>query len=352
MQKTKTSTITEPLTDLKNILNGQQMPHEKFRHHRKYVVTTLAGDGNSGYADGPALKARFKSPLDIAVLAGGKIYIADGFNSSIRILENGQVSTFAGNGNANVADGKGINARFKIPCRLAADENANLYVLDAADSRVRKITPDAEVTTYAGIERIGYRDGAASVAKFGQSFGIVADLSGNIYIADSQNNRVRKISVDGQVSTVAGTGTEGTANGKGDIAQFYLATGIVIDKVGNLFVSDVTRIRKITPRGIVSTFSGSVAGYEDGKKETARFSRIEALAIDDHGNIFVTDENRIRKVAPNGFVSTLAGSTAGHEDGNAAVARFNNPQGITVDKEGNIYVADFINNRIRKISLE
>lgn len=342
--------IIEPLKDLKNILKRNQGRQEKFQPRKKYVVTTIAGDGSAGFANGPSLKAKFKSPLDIAVLPGSRIYIADGFNSSIRIIENGEVSTFAGNGNANITDGTGTAARFKIPSRLTLDEKGNVYVLDAADPRVRKITPGGEVSTYVGTDKPGFRDGASTVAQFGQSFGIVSDFAGNIYIADSQNNRIRRISAGRQVSTIAGTGTEGIANGKGDTAQFYLATGIVIDKVGNLFVSDLSRIRKISPQGIVSTFAGSVVGYEDGKKDIARFSRIEDLAIDNNGNIFVTDEHRIRKVAPSGFVSTVAGSTAGYQDGDGASAKFNNPQGLALDQEGNIYVADFINNRIRKIS--
>ncbi|HET9825307.1 MAG TPA: NHL repeat-containing protein [Chitinophagaceae bacterium] len=347
MQKLKASTVIEPLKELKNILKKD---HRRFTSRRKYQVTTVAGDGTPGYTDGPALLAKFKSPLDIAVMPDGRIYIADGFNSSIRVMEKGQVTTFAGNGNANITDGIANAARFKIPSRLTLDEKGNLYVLDAADPRVRKIGPDAGVTTYAGTNRFGHRDGAATVAQFGQSFGIVSDLTGNIYIADSQNHRIRKISRDRFVSTIAGTGIEGVVNGKGDIAQFYLATGIVIDKLGNLFVSDINRIRKITPNGMVSTFTGGDTGYEDGEKDVAKFSRIEDVAIDDRGNIFVTDENRVRKVTPNGFVSTLAGSTAGYQDGDGTSAKFNNPQGLTLDQDGNIYVADFINIRIRKIS--
>jgi len=327
---------------------------DKFHLSRKkYVVTTIAGDGVPGLVDGLALKARFKSPMDIAVSPDGKIYVADAFNSCIRKIENGQVSTFVGNGSANITDGKSFRARFKIPSRLALDVNGNLYTLDAADPRIRKITPAAEVSTYAGVDKIGFRDGEASNAQFGQSFGIASDPAGNIYVADSQNNRIRKISFDRKVITLAGTGIQGNVNGKGDIAQFYFATGIIVDELGNLFVSDINRIRKISPTGVVSTFAGSdISGHEDGKKWVARFSQIEDLAIDGRGNIYLTDENRIRKITAQGVVSTIAGSTAGYKDGDATTAKFDGPQGLAIDKQGNIFVADFNNNRIRKISFE
>ena len=315
------------------------------------TVTTIAGDGTPGFLNGPALTAKFKSPIDVAVLPDGTIYVADGFNSSIRKIEHGLVTTFAGNGNANITDANGSDARFKIPSRLTLDVEGNLYILDAADPRIRKINPYADVSIYAGAKTFGYRDGDIDTAQFGQSFGIVIDEYGNIYLADSQNDRIRKISVTKKVTTVAGTGIQGYANGNVDTAQFYFATGIAIDRKGNLFVSDGTRIRKITPEGIVSTFAGgNIRGHIDGKGGTARFSQIEDIAIDEKGNIYVTDDSRIRKITPQGIASTVAGNTAGYEDGDGVSARFDGPQGLAVDKEGNIYVADFNNRRIRKIS--
>jgi len=338
---------------LGNNIFKKNLQRQKSKSPQNYTVTTIAGDGEPGFADGPALQAKFKSPLDVAVMPDGSIYVADAFNSCIRKIEAGQVSTFAGNGNANTTDGKGGAARFKIPSRLALDMNGNLYTLDAANPRVRKITAAAEVLTYAGTNTIGFRDGDAANAQFGQSFGIVSDAVGNIYVADSQNNRIRKISTNQEVTTIAGTALQGDSDGKGDIAQFYFVTGIAIDKPGNLFVSDINRIRKITATGVVSTFAGNnISGYVDGRKEIARFSQIEDLVIDDQGNIYLTDENRIRKISPQGFVTTLAGSTAGYKDGDATSAKFDGPQGLGIDKEGNIYVADFNNNRIRKIGVE
>jgi sugar lactone lactonase YvrE len=353
MEKIRAYAVMAPSITAANNSFKKNYKRIKIRQIKKTVVTTVAGDGTAGFLNGPSLTAKFKSPLDIAVLSDGTIYVADAFNSCIRKIEGGQVTTFAGNGNANIKNGNSTAARFKIPSRLTLDVEGNLYTLDAADPRVRKITPAADVSTYVGKNTFGFKDGETGIAQFGQSFGIVTDLQGNIYIADSQNDRIRKISVTGEVTTIAGTGIQGLSDGKGDTAQFYFATGIAIEKQGNLFVSDVTRIRKITPEGVVSTFAGSnVKGHVDGKRRIAQFSQIEDIIIDEQENIYVTDENCIRKISINGNVSTIAGSTAGYQDGDAASAKFDGPQGLALDKQGNIYVADFNNNRIRKISFE
>jgi hypothetical protein len=341
LTKENTSVVTVPLINV--IRNAFPKRSVKVRHQRikKAIVSTVAGDGTSGFLDGPAVTSKFKSPLDLAVLPDGTIYVADAFNSSIRMIKNGIVATFAGNGNANIKDGNGSNARFKIPSRLTLDDAGNLYILDAADSHIRKITASADVSIYAGSNCFGLKDGEAKVAQFGQSFGIVRDLQGNIYVADSQNDCIRKISFQGEVTTIAG----------GSVKQFQFVTGIAINKQGDLFVSDVYRIMKITPDGIVSTFAGYQKGYADGGR-IAKFSQIEDLIMDQQENIYVTDENRIRKITPEGIVSTIAGSVAGYKDGDGRTAEFDGPQGLGIDLYGNIYVADFNNKRIRKISFE
>jgi DNA-binding beta-propeller fold protein YncE len=318
---------------------------EKLQHQRSTttIVSTVAGDGTAGFLDGTALTAKFKSPLDVAILPNGVIYVADAFNSCIRKIENGIVTTFAGNGNANITNGNSSEARFKIPNRLALDIEGNLFLLDAADPRIRKITPGADVYTHAGTNVFGFKDGESIVAQFGQSFGIVADKHGNIYVADSQNDSIRKISFKGETTTIAG----------GAVKHFHFVTGIAISKQGDLFVSDICRIKKITSAGFVSTFAGGFQkGYVDGKGRGAMFSQIEGLAMDQRENIYVTDENRIRKVTPQGMVSTIAGSIAGYKDGDGAYAMFDEPKGLGIDLHGNIYVADFNNKRIRKISFE
>lgn len=343
LSKVNTSVVTMPLINVISDAFTKRIIKVRPQRTNKAIVSTIAGDGTSGFLDGPAVASRFKSPLDLAVLPDGTIYVADAFNSSIRMIKNGIVNTFAGNGNANIKNGKGSNARFKIPSRLTLDEAGNLYILDAADSRIRKITSSADVSIYAGSNCFGFKDGEAKVAQFGQSFGIVHDRQGNIYVADSQNDCIRKISFEGEVTTIAG----------GSVKQFQFVTGIAISKQGDLFVSDIYRIKKITPEGIVSTFAGSYEkGYTDARGRAAKFSQIEGLIMDQQENIYVTDENRIRKITPQGIVSTIAGGVAGYKDGDGKTAEFDGPQGLGIDLNGNIYVADFNNKRIRKISFE
>ena len=210
------------------------------------------------------------------------------------------------------------------------------------------------MSVVAGSGVNGFADGRADTAKFGKEcLGLVADESGNIYVVDWKNRRLRMISIDGNVTTIAGTGSAGFVNGSRDIAQFFDPAGLVIDKQGNLYVGDLSLIRKVTPAGVVSTFVGKNSiGYQDGQADVALFSGIQDLVMDDQENIYATDGNRIRKISPEGEVSTIAGSAAGYKDGSGASAQFNNPVGLGIDRRGNIYVADDHNNRIRKISFE
>jgi sugar lactone lactonase YvrE len=353
MKAIKSIAVIEPLGKAAATRFKKKYIEKRRQQPMKVVVSTVAGDGTPGFLDGPAFAAKFRSPIDVAVLPNGVIYVADAFNSSIRKIENGFVKTFAGNGNANIINANGNAARFKIPSRITADAEGNLYTLDAADPRIRKISPLADVSTFAGEMTFGFKDGEAGIAQFGQSFGIAADIEGNLFVADSQNDRIRKISASGVVSTIAGNGVPGYISGNGNTSQFRFVTGVIIDKEGNLFVSDITRIRKITPARLVSTFAGgNIKGFIDGKRSIAQFSQIEDMIMDKEGNIYVTDENRIRKITPHGSVSTLAGSSAGYNDGDGDGAKFDGPQGLGMDKAGNIYVADFNNRRIRKISFE
>ena len=351
MPETKTPMIITHSSTRLNKSIAKNLEKKKNQESKKTIVTTVAGDGTAGLVDGLALTARFKCPLDVAVQGDGTIYVADGFNSCIRKISNGMVTTFAGNGNANIKNGNSLDARFKIPCRLASDVAGNLYLLDAADPRIRKITPAANVSTYAGTNTFGFSDGDVSTAQFGQSFGIAFDAQHSIYIADSQNDCIRKISSDGRVATIAGAVKNNFLNGKIATAKFYFVKAVVVDKQGNLFVADLNHIRKVTPDGIISTFIGNDRKeFIDGKLRKVRFSEIEGMVIDNQENIYLTEGDRIRKITPEKIVSTIAGSTAGYEDGDAASAKFNQPKGLGIDTQRNIYVADFNNNRIRKIS--
>jgi len=198
MEKLNISVATDQVIGKtrKKVTNGRQRV-EPLQVQRT-IVSTVAGDGSPGFLDGPALMAKFKSPLDVAILPDGAIYVADAFNSSIRKIEDGIVSTYAGNGNANITNGIGNNARFKMPSRLTLDSIGNLYILDAADPRIRKITPLCEVSIYAGSIFFGCKDGCAITAQFGQSFGLTelnvpqwlqstsAGLKGSTFIFDPQ----------------------------------------------------------------------------------------------------------------------------------------------------------------------
>ncbi|MDR2208256.1 MAG: hypothetical protein LBE22_04700 [Azoarcus sp.] len=315
-------------------------------------VSTFAGS-EGGFADGVGSDARFLSPSSIAIDAAGNLYVADFGNDRIRkITPTGEVSTFAG-GEAGFADGIGSAARFYRPIGIASDAAGNLYVTDRWNHRIRKITPAGEVSTLAGSES-GFADGIGGDAKFYCPEGIVSDAAGHLYVTDNENHRIRKITPAGEVSTLAG-GEEGFADGTGSDARFNRPLGITIDAAGNLYVADTDnrRIRKITPAGEVSTLAGSEEGFADGVGGDARFSGPYGVAIDAAGYLYVADtfNHRIRKITPAGEVSTLAGGEEGFADGVGSDARFYGPASIAIDAAGNLYVADSGNNRIRKIEI-
>jgi hypothetical protein len=195
------------------------------------------------------------------------------------------------------------------------------------------------------------------LAQFDMPVAVCADAQGNIYVADNKNHQIRKITPAGLVSTFAGSGIAGNADGAGTAAQFEEPYGICPDALGNIYVVDnvSSRIRKITPGGVVTTITGSAGtGFQDGNVSVAKFDQPNGICIDPQGNLYVTDynNNRIRKITPAGMVSTLAGSQQGFEDGPAAQAKFYKPGHICMDNQGNLYVADRYNHRIRKIAME
>jgi sugar lactone lactonase YvrE len=335
----------------KNRQGGSPPPTDK-----KAVVSTIAGDGSDAFENGPVMSAKFHSPVDVAVAPDGTIYVADYNDHRIRKIAGGQVSTLAGNDSFGIVNGNGGMARFKYPYRIAVDPNGNCYVLDQVDPRIRKITAIAEVSTYAGSMQPGFLDAAALTAQFQvNAEGIASDGVGNIYIGDTFNERIRAISLAGQVSTAAGDGSEGFKNGPRTTAQFRFPGGIACDRQGNIYVADAGNlcIRKITADGMVSTLAGSgLRGTADGDGSVAQFDMISDVVADSQGDLYVIDGNRIRKVTPQGAVSTIAGSTAGYADGDGATAKFKDPGGLGIDAQDNIYVADINNNRIRKISFQ
>jgi sugar lactone lactonase YvrE len=202
-----------------------------------------------GWADGPALTAaRFMGPGGIVFDPAGNMYMADVFNNRIRkITPSGMVSTIAGDGTQGYKDGPGATARFNHPRGIAIDAALNLYVADADNHAIRKITPNGTVSTLAGNGIAGFNDATGTAAQFNSPWGVTADAAGNVFVGDTYNNRVRKITQDGTVSTIAGSGVNGTRDGLGSSAQFYWPMGIAIDAAGALYVADYlnNRIRKI-----------------------------------------------------------------------------------------------------------
>lgn len=321
------------------------------------MVITQAGSGVSGFADGTGTAAQFGHAPDLVVDAAGNIYVADASNNFRvrKITPAGVVTTVAGNGVSGYADGTGTSASFSMLLGIAIDGNGNIYLADLGNSRIRKVTPASEVSTIAGTGVFGYADGPAATSAFNLPMGVAVDNAGNVYVADAGNNRIRKIS-GGVVTTVAGDGVAGFADGPAATARFNNPMKIKVDVNGNIIVLDQNnnRIRKISPGGTVTTIAGSgVAGFADGPAATAQFNAPAGLAIDQAGNIYVGDQanQRIRKIATDGTVSTIAGTgTAGFQDGNTSVAKFNWPNGLDITSTGIIYVADNQNFRIRKIT--
>ncbi len=434
------------------------------------MVSTLAGTGTLGDVDGMGNVAQFRSPTGIAVDSVGVIYVADISNHRIRKITvsgtTSEVSTLAGGGTTTgtpcpgttgttitCRDGTGSLAQFNRPGGVAVDGVNNVYVTDLGNNRIRKIItkiptidpicthgtastikvssdntekcvscdsgfgldgelcrkefdpictngPDplpstakvftantekciscnsyyalkndetcAEIVSVeilAGTGAYGFMDGMTGSAQFRYPTGVAVDSVGNVYVADSQNHRIRKITSGGVVSTLAGTGTLGDVDGAGNIAKFNSPTSVAVDSAGVIYVADQSnhRIRKITSGGVVSTLAGTgTLGDVDGAGNIAQFNSPYGVAIDSDDNVYVADysNHRIRKITVSGTtseVSTLAGTgikddgTAGggFMDGMGNVAQFNSPYGVAVDSDGNVYVADLGNHRIRKIT--
>ena len=320
-------------------------------------VTTLAGSGTAGSADGTGSDASFRNPYTVALDASGNVYVADRGNNMIRkISPAGVVTTLAGSATAGSADGTGSTASFNNPYGVAVDASGNVYVADGNNNMIRKITPAGMVTSLAGSTTAGSADGTGAAAAFNSPSGIAVDASGNVYVADASNHMIRKITPAGVVTTLAGSPTPGRADGTGAAASFYGPTGVAVDAGGNLYVAERYNhtIRKITPAGVVTTLAGSgTTGKADGTGSAASFRNPSALAVDAGGNLYVADSSNsmIRKITPAGMVTTLAGSgTAGRADGAGPAASFRSPLGVAVDTSGDLYVADTSNNMIRKIA--
>jgi hypothetical protein len=326
-----------------------------------YSFSTLAGRaGNPGYGNGSTDQARFNNPQSVFLDTLGNLYVGDFGTYIIRkTTAAGSVSTVAGlPWYPGTADGPGETAQFNSPRSVAIDSAGNVYVADYVNNTIRKVASDGMVSTFAGLPMTpGSLDGTGSAARFNAPAGVAIDRAGNLFVADSLNDTIRKITPGGTVSTFAGLAlNSGSVNGTGSAARFNLPTGLAVDGFDNVYVADYYNdsIRRISPSGVVTTLAGlpGSTGNADGPAAGARFRNPSAVAVDSVGNVYVADRGNhtIRKITSSGVVTTVGGlaQSAGSADGTAGVARFNAPSGVAVDNRGILYVADSGNHTIRQ----
>jgi len=343
------------------------------------IITTVAGDGygaGKGYGgysgdDSAATSAKINSPWGIAVDVAGNFYIADNVNNCIRkVSSSGIITTVAGTGTAGFSGdgGAATSAELHSPAGIAIDESGNLYISDNQNMRIRKVDLSGTITTVAGSGTGGFSGdgGAAKSANLGNPWGVAIDDTGNIFIADHNNNRVRKVNTLGIISTYAGTGASGYIGDSVAATSTNLSfpEGVAVDAVGNLYIVSDNRIRKVNTGGIITTVSGvGTSGYsgDGGPATVAKMCNPLDIAIDKSGNIFIPDagNNCIREVNTLGIITTVAGDGYGAgkgyggycgDGGPATAAELNGPEGIAVDALGNLYFGDSYNQRVRKVS--
>lgn len=322
------------------------------------TVTTIAGStGNAGYADGTGSGVLFNGPQSIAYNANsGLLYVGDSFNNLIRTVTPAGITRTLTNATLGYLDGTLANAQFYGPRGMCFDATGNAFVADMGNSTIRKISTTGNVTTYSGNGVGGYADGTGTTVKFNNPQSIVLDGSGNMFVADRNNNLIRKITPAGVVSTFAGFPASngypqplapGFLDGTSTAAFFNYPAAIAIDASGNIYVADFKNnaIRKITSAGVVTTLAGGL-NFPD------LIGSPTGITVDATGNVFVVDSSgRVFEITATNILYLIAGAqnTTGSADGVGAAARFNGPQSITVDPSGNLYVADSNNNTIRKI---
>jgi sugar lactone lactonase YvrE len=342
------------------------------------TISTHAGSGTRGFSGdgGPATAAQLDAPLGVALDSAGNLYVADSVNGRIRkVTPASTISTFAGGSSGFLGDGGPATAARLGPVGVAFDSGGNLYVADWFNGRIRKVTPGGTISTYAGTGTPGFSGdgGPATAAQLSfpygadgpapRPIGVALDPAGNLYIADTSNWRIRKVSTGGTISTYAGNGTPGAGfsgdGGPATAAQLD-PVGVALDSAGNLYIGDSgnERIRKVSPGGTISTYAGGGTPGFSGDGGPATAAQLDAplgVALDSVGNLFIADSGneRIRKVSPAGTISTYAGSgTPGFsgDGGPATAAQLNSPRGVALDSAGNLYIADSVNGRIRKVT--
>ncbi|MFE9853176.1 RICIN domain-containing protein [Streptomyces sp. NPDC005576] len=334
-------------------------------------IFTVAGTGTPGREGdgGPAVSAKLDRPLGVVVDAFGTVYFSDFGNHQIRkITTDGKIGTVAGDGKGTYRgdNGPAASAQLYHPRELTLDSAGNLYVADGHNHRIRKITPDGTITTVAGTNGNGFTGdgGPATSARLDLPCGVAVDSAGDLYIADHRNHRIRRVAADGKISTIAGHRGAGFTGDGGPAASAQLngPQGVTVDSADNLYVVDTGnhRIRKITPDGKITTVAG-MNGYgvkgDGGPATSAQLYYPIRVVLDSTGALYIADSSnhRIRKVAPDGTISTVVGAAGkgfSGDGGPAASAQLQNPYGLAVDCVDTLYISDHANHRIRKITSE
>jgi sugar lactone lactonase YvrE len=323
------------------------------------VITVVAGNGTVGFSgdNGPATSAQLNSPYQVAVDATGNLYIADTGNGRVRKVSSGVISTVAG-GSAYGDNGPATSAQVVNLAAVAVDSVGNIYIADSGNARIREVS-NGIITTVAGGGSVLGDNGPATSALLNYSAGVAVDGSGNIYIADSSSNRIRKVS-SGIITTVAGMGAAGFSGDSGPATSARLnhAQGVAVDSAGNLYIADTAsnRVRQVS-NGVITTVAGNGtagSGGDNGSATSAQLNSPTGVAVDSAGNLYIAEfgGNRIRKVS-NGVITTVAGNgiSGFHGDnGPATNAQLRSPRGVAIDALNNIYIGDLNNHRIRKVS--
>jgi len=326
------------------------------------IISTVAG-GGSGGDGGPATGASLNGPWGVVMDTAGNLHVADTNNNRIRkVSPSGIISTVAGNGTLGFSGdgGSATSAALAHPANVALDAAGNLYIADTGGAHVRKVGASGVISTVAGngAYRFAGDGGAAIGASISYPSGVALDAAGNLYIADMSNNRIRKVSPSGIISTVAGNGIEGFSGDGGPAtrASLYTPTSVAVDAAGNLYIADDSnqRVRRVNPAGVISTVAGGGWGGDGGPATNAWLYSPWGVAVDTAGNLYIADflDNRVRKVSQNGTISTVVGNGNGAfsgDGGPATSASLCCPTGVAVDAGNNLYIADRCNNRIRKV---
>lgn len=318
------------------------------------VVTTLVKSAAPIFEEKPPTGEHLGGPRGIAFDQEGHLYIADYWNH--RILKQ------FGDGTVEVVAEDALKFQpLDLPSDVILDRQGNLYIADSANHQIRKISPNGDVSIVAGSGERGFRDAQGASAQFNLPLGLSLDQQGNLYVADTGNHCIRKVLSDGQVITLSGTGQPGFRDGSPASAQFHYPTDLTLDISGNIYVADYYnhRIRQINFNGQTSTVAGGDPGFKDGVGSEAKFYSPQGITVDHQGNLYVSDSwnHRIRKISPERQVSSLAGlgrllvNGGGFADGDSNQALFDEPRGLAIGPDRALYIADTKNNKIRRVEL-